>query len=216
MNRSIPFTLLLVLLLITLNPLPGHAHKVRIFAWEEGGTIQTESVFSGGRPARNAQISVTSAGDGKQLLTGKTDKDGLFSFPVPETAKEHQYNLEITINSGDGHKNSWRLDAADYLGASGNSPAAAPVQPAALISSKSSAPAAAPAPVQKTDKPCALDEQQLGKLIESVLDKQLGPIRRSLAEQQDKGVSLQDILSGIGYILGLAGITAYFKSQGKQ
>jgi len=210
MKRSIPFTLMLVLLLITLNPLPGHAHKVRIFAWEEGGTIQTESVFSGGRPARNAQISVTSAGDGKQLLTGKTDKDGLFSFPVPETAKEHQYNLEITINSGDGHKNSWRLDAADYLGASGNSPAAAP------ISSTSAAPAAAPAPVQKTDKPCALDQQQLSRLIESVLDKQLGPIRRSLAEQQDKGVSLQDILSGIGYILGLAGITAYFKSQGKQ
>jgi len=205
------FKLTLFLLLITLAPLSSHAHKVRIFAWEESGTIKTEVKFSGGRPAKNAKIVVTNAQDKQELLTGKTDSKGLFTFAVPEAARKNQYNLEITVNSGDGHKNSWLLDAQDYLQIAENSPKQQ--QPSSLPPVP---PLTAHIPTSKQQKKSTtltISEGQLSQIIESALDKKLGPIKRSLAEQQDKPPSLQDILGGIGYILGLAGIAAYFKSR---
>ena len=204
--------LTLPLLLIVLGSLPGHAHKVRIFAWEESGIINTEVKFSGGRPAKNAQISVTSIRDKKELLTGITDSNGMFSFPIPDTAKKNHYNLEISVNSGDGHKNSWLLNAADYLQINENTHQQQPTS-----SSPTSLQAAQQAPPEpQKSTMVVVDQEQLSQIIESALDRKLGPIKRSLAEQQEKKPSLQDILGGIGYILGLAGIAAYFKSQKKR
>jgi len=202
----------LPLLFIILSSLPGHAHKVRIFAWEESGIIKTEVKFSGGRPAKNAQISVTSTQDKNELLTGITDSNGMFSFPIPDTAKKNHYNLEISVNSGDGHKNSWLLNAADYLQITENTHQQ---QPASSSPTSLQAAQQAP-PEQQKSTVVVVDHEQLSQIIEAALDRKLGPIKRSLAEQQDNQPSLQDILGGIGYILGLAGIAAYFKSQKKR
>ncbi len=212
MRYTILLQLTLPLLLIVLSSLPGHAHKVRIFAWEESGIINTEVKFSGGRPAKNAQISVTSIRDMKELLTGITDSNGMFSFPIPDTATKNHYNLEISVNSGDGHKNSWLLNAADYLKITENThqQQPAPSSPTSLQAAQQ-----AP-PEQQKSTLVVVDQEQLSQIIESALDKKLGPIKRSLAKQQGKKTSLQDILGGVGYILGLAGIAAYFKSQKKR
>ena len=216
MRYTILLQLTLPLLLIVLSSLPGHAHKVRIFAWEESGIINTEVKFSGGRPAKNAQISVTSIRDMKELLTGITDSNGMFSFPIPDTAKKNHYNLEISVNSGDGHKNSWLLNAADYLKITENTHQQQPA-PSSPPSSPTSLQAAQQAPPeQQKSTLVVVAQEQLSQIIESALDKKLGPIKRSLAEQQEKKPSLQDIFGGIGYILGLAGIAAYFKSQKKR
>ncbi len=45
------------------------------------------------------------------------------------------------------------------------------------------------------------------------MDKKLGSIKQMLADDRNQGTNLQDILGGIGYILGLAGIITYFKSK---
>jgi len=58
-----------------------------------------------------------------------------------------------------------------------------------------------------------VNEEQLTRIIESTLEKELAPVKRSLAKQQEQKTSLQDILGGVGYIIGLAGIAAYFKSK---
>ncbi len=201
--------LTLPLLLIILSSLPSNAHKVRVFAWEESGIIHTEVKFSGGRPAKNAKISVTSAQDKNELLTGLTDSNGMFSFPIPDTAKKNHYNLVIAVNSGDGHKNSWLLNAADYLQVTKNThqQQPSPSSPTSLQAAQ-----LAP-PEQQKSTAVVVDGEQLSQIIEAALDRKLGPIKRSLAEQQEHKPSLQDILGAIGYILGLAGIAAYFKSQ---
>ncbi len=107
--------LVLPLIFILLTSLPARAHKVRIFAWEEGGMIKTEAKFSGGKPARNSTVTVANQDGNVEILKGKTDEKGTFSFPIPKKARDNQLNLKITINSGDGHKNSWLLNAEDYL-----------------------------------------------------------------------------------------------------
>jgi nickel transport protein len=75
--------LLFASIIILSTNLPAFAHKVTIFAWVDGDTVFTESKFSGGKKAINAQVLVFDR-DGKQLLEGKTDSKGEFSFKVPK------------------------------------------------------------------------------------------------------------------------------------
>ncbi len=193
MKSSFLIKFILPILLVCLYCPFSQAHKIRIFAWEEDGIIKTETQFSGGRVAKNAAITVNN-GNNKELLSGATDDQGIFNFTIPQAAKENRFDLNIVVNSGDGHKNSWHLSAADYLQGKDLPP------PQKTTNERNS-------PV------CVVDEEQLTRIIQSTLEKQLAPVKRSLAEQQDKKPSIQDILGGLGYIIGLAGITAYFKSK---
>ncbi len=59
------------------------AHRVNIFAWVEGDTVHTESKFSGGKRVNGGEIVVYDL-EGKQLLSGKTNAEGEFSFKIPE------------------------------------------------------------------------------------------------------------------------------------
>ncbi|MGD9949370.1 MAG: carboxypeptidase regulatory-like domain-containing protein [Desulfobulbus sp.] len=82
---------------------PAWAHKVNIFAYAENGKVYTESYFADGRKVIGGQVEVQDA-DGKQLLEGKTDDKGIFSFPLME-----KQTLRIIVNAGMGHKNSYLL-----------------------------------------------------------------------------------------------------------
>ncbi|GAB6193020.1 Ig-like domain-containing protein [Desulfocastanea catecholica] len=87
---------------------PAMAHKVNIFAYVEGGVVYTESYFPDGRMVENGTIEVLDA-SGNKLLDGKTDQDGLFSFPLPEKKED----LTIVINASMGHKNSYLLQKSE-------------------------------------------------------------------------------------------------------
>ncbi len=58
-----------------------------------------------------------------------------------------------------------------------------------------------------------MDEIQTA--IENALDKKLKPIMKILAETQTQKPSLPEIIGGIGYILGLMGVGAYFHYRRK-
>ena len=79
------------------------AHKVTLFAWMENGMIVTESYFTDGKMVQNGSISVF---DSKEtlLVTGQTDSDGMFSFPVPA-----QDDLTIILDASAGHRASFKF-----------------------------------------------------------------------------------------------------------
>jgi nickel transport protein len=55
---------------------------------------------------------------------------------------------------------------------------------------------------------------ELQALVEQALDRKLAPIMHRLVAL-DQGPSLSDIIGGIGYIIGLVGLAAYFNSRRK-
>jgi nickel transport protein len=59
-----------------------------------------------------------------------------------------------------------------------------------------------------------LPRGELQALIEQSLDKKLAPILHRLGNL-DQGPSLSDIIGGIGYIIGLVGLAAYFNARRK-
>jgi len=171
--------------------IPALAHKVTIFAYVEGDTIFTESKFSGGKRAINAQILVFDR-QGKQLLEGKTDRKGEFSFKIPKVA-----DLRIVLNAGMGHRAEWRIPESEIkqaIGAAENKGAPGSSQPIAV----------------------SLGKEEIKELIEDSLDRKLRPIVRMMAESQSKGPSVTEIIGGIGYIFGLMGVALYFMSRGKK
>lgn len=178
---------------------PVMAHKVTVFAWVEGGTVHTESKFSGGRQAKGARIEVYNQA-GEKLLEGRTDDQGRFDFepPGPEA-------LRIVLVAGAGHRNEWRLAAEEF----DNRPAAEDTgdRPAPQVT----APTAPPARASRNET-ITLTRAELEELIEAALDKKLAPVVHRLA-QLGQGPRLPDIIGGIGYILGLVGLAAYLKAR---
>jgi nickel transport protein len=185
------------------------AHRVRIFAYGQGEYIAGGTSFSGGRKLKDAEIIVNAPG-GRTLLRTKTDNQGGFRFRIPQEARENHLDLLIVVNGGDGHRGEWPLSAAEYLDST-------------EIDGKS---------IQQPEKADReiengfdnnqmssfqdIQEQQIRRIVEDVLDKKLAPIKYMLAESRDQGPRLRDILGGIGYILGLAGIVVYFKSKKRE
>ena len=87
---------------------PAMAHKVNIFAYVEKGTVFTESYFPDGKKVEGGRIEVLDT-SGKKLLEGKTDKEGLFSFPLPAKKED----LTIVVEASMGHKNSFVLKKSE-------------------------------------------------------------------------------------------------------
>ncbi len=89
----------------------AHAHRVNVFAWVEDGMVRIEGTLGGGKKAKNSELKVLNAATGEVLLTGQTDQEGLFSFPVPVEMGEA--GLRVVLEAGPGHRAEWLLGAEE-------------------------------------------------------------------------------------------------------
>jgi len=69
------------------------------------------------------------------------------------------------------------------------------------------------APIAPETKAVAVDRQVLEETVNKALERQLAPVKEMLTELTIHQTSLTDIIGGIGYILGLFGLWAYFLSK---
>lgn len=96
--------IVLVVFLLILSRVPVvQAHKINLFAYEEGKRVYTEGYFSDGHPAQG-EITVFD-GNGRLLLKGDNNEMGLFDFihPNPTTL------LRIVLDASMGHRCTFSL-----------------------------------------------------------------------------------------------------------
>lgn len=179
------------------------AHKVNLFAYAEDGMVYTESYFSDGKKVMNSTVEVFDVKKNKLLLTGKTDNNGEFSFRIPQATA-----LRIVLTASMGHKNDYLLSEDEVRDALGMVSASEKSLPESVEREKKETP-----PKSMTQ----IYDSRLEFLIEQAVEKKIAPIMRKLIkiEKQIQKPSLQEILGGIGYILGLMGIGIYFKHRFK-
>ncbi len=191
-SRLMPMVSLIVFFLLC-SSVPAFAHKVYIYAWVEGNTIYTESYFSGGGRVKNGVIQVFDA-RGKDLLEGRTNAKGEFSFQIPEKA-----TLRIVVNASMGHRGEYVLKAEEI---GENPPAESKRKDAAKVSNRES------------HSVIRVEEDQIRRIVEASLDSRLRPIARSIARlQEDRGPGFTEIVGGIGYIFGIMGLALYFRGR---
>lgn len=159
---------------------PALAHRLNVFAAWDGTRISGEAYFTGGARAGGVAIRAV-APDGKVLANVRSEKNGDFALPPFAPA-----DVDIIADSGDGHVAHFRVTAAEMGGA----PRPAAADPATAL------------PVSAVPAPSA---QGLEAVMDRAVARRIAPLQRQIAEYEAK-VRLHDILGGIGYLVGLAGL----------
>jgi nickel transport protein len=183
----------------------AHAHRVSVFAWVQGDTVHVESKFSGGKKVKGGRIVVTDS-SGVELITGKTDNSGEFSFKIPR-----QTDLKIILEAGMGHRAEWTVPADDMesMAVEDQTP---PTKPTAEREPEITEAVQNEQNVSMPDQvPAGPDLAEIEAVVEKVLDKKLKPVLKMLAEFGENGPTIRDIIGGIGYIIGLVGLAAYLR-----
>ncbi len=202
MNPSIFLLQTILTCVLTLLTSQAEAHKIRVFAYENNGEIVTEAKFSSGRPAKQVAIEVIAANK-TTLLSGKTDNNGEYRFSTDMIPLGNAGNLTIIANDGAGHRGTWSLEEADYLGTAPDH-SHPPEEPSPTTSQVNDT------PETRTTVP-PLDYQTIEHIVEQTVAREIAPLKKMLTDQKHDKISIQDILGGLGYIFGLAGIAAYYK-----
>lgn len=200
MRRILP-ALVLALLMHT----AALAHRVNVFAYVENGDVVVECSYSKSKRVNRGAVEVLSLQSGETLLTGETDEAGRFRFPVPEAARAEGSGLRIVLKAGEGHQNEWVVDAAELLAAESR-PAPATAATQATREAETPVPAAVPASG-------VLSRGDVEEIVNAALDAKLAPIRRAVLERTEDGPGMREIIGGIGWIFGLVGVAAYFRSR---
>ena len=177
---------------------PAQAHSIYIFAWLDGDRVCSESYFVKKNKVRGGMVNVHDA-TGALLAEGLTDEAGLWCFPAPMPQE-----LTLTVNGGQGHRAEFVLPAKAFTETT--------AQPSTDIPAKQSVPLPSDTPAN------VLDQNKLNTLLREAvrteLQLQLAPIKKALAERDaDPGPAWRDILGGLGWIIGLAGLAAWGASR---
>ena len=169
----------------------ARAHKLHLFVTVEGKVLRGEAYLSGGARLRNAEVQVRGPG-GEKLGLARTDERGIFRF-TPTRRCAHTF----IADTGDGHRAEFPV-AADELPRALAGAAPASSRPAGTL-----LPGTAPAATAPAGAPAAAEvPDELADVLTDILTR---AVRRELAASEQR-IGVRDVIAGIGYIFGLAGL----------
>lgn len=185
----------------------AHAHKVKIFAAVEGNIISGYAYYTSSSRPQNVPVVLTGPG-GVIIDELQTDENGEFQIQA-----RYRIDTLVKLDSPDGHYAEWQITAEEF-------PADLPPLTDDSVLKKTENPPAADfsdavpqTAISEMKLPVSTDElASIVKMELLPLQKQVNQIRAQLDQQEEKK-RFQDILGGIGYLLGLTGIAFYFAAK---
>jgi nickel transport protein len=169
--------------------------------------VVVEGYFSASVKAKDCPVEVFDE-RAKKIHEGKTDQKGTYSFKTTDLPA-FTGGLRIVLEGGMGHKAKYTLKASDIPG----SVAKAPL-PKDQPRTNQSEVTPETAVVGSTQ---IVDQAALMTAVEAAVDKKLDPLvkmlgkqEKLLLEQKYGGPRLSDVVGGIGWIVGLVGLAAFF------
>lgn len=168
---------------------PASAHRLKLFATLEGGVISGYAFFVGSGRAHGAAISIKDK-DGKEIAKLTTDDSGAYSYKAPAAQA-----YRLTANTGDGHVADAVIDAARF----GTGAAAE-----AADTDTDESYEGAPAP--------GLSQAQIERAVDAAVARQLRPLLEAY-EAAEGRTRFNDIMGGIGMIVGLAGLALWASAR---
>lgn len=170
---------------------PSQAHALKIFAYGEGNRIEGSVYLKGGTAPTSASITLLTT-DGERIAETGIDEEGGFGFTVGEAR-----DYIVQADAGSGHRAEFTL-SADELSPALPTPSGHGDQT-----------------VRPHDPPMIQGraaDTDLEAMISRAVSRQVVPLRKQIAEYEDR-IRWHDILGGIGYILGLAGLAFYLTAR---
>ncbi len=168
-----------------------YAHKLNVFAAWEGDQVTGYAYFPGGGRAAAVEVTVT-ADDGRELAVLRTDTDGVFTYR-PDIAG----GLKFTVQSVDGHRAVYTVAADPRAAAVAEAPPADKTNAVNPL-----LPDTAPPPAATLT----------ATVVADLISREIRPLREEVAAYRSE-VRLHDVIGGLGYITGLAGLVMYMKAK---
>lgn len=209
----IPAFLCWFVLILFFN-IPALAHRVDVFCWVEDNKVLCESKFSDGTAVNKGRYEVRMAGNDQILVQGTSDKFGKFSFDIPRQAILKKTDLKVTIIASMGHKNSWTVQRDEFI-SKGTPESVQSPEKTCQMPGSSNNDSQLQTNSDKNTGPAlsAWTEKKLRSIVHQELIRELGPIKRELAELKEPKIDPRDVLGGIGYIIGLFGLICLLKNK---
>lgn len=181
----------LLVLCLAFCPALALAHSMHVFAYIDGETIKGESAYGDGSPVSGAALEVHDC-DGRLVGRAKTSAEGSFSLPL----KQGRPPLEVQIKDGGGHACSYTLE-----------PETSSQEASAGVATETSD-STPPDPGPSMAEPAPQEDVAL------MLRRELAPIKAQLARLASRRtIGLAEVVGGLGWIIGLAGLAMWFKSR---
>lgn len=186
------------------------AHKVNVFAFVQGNSLFVEGYFSGKSRARDCLVTVFDS-SGTKILEGRTDSQGTCVFDLGAISPDIR-SVMVSLEAEMGHKAEYTVELKDQSSNLGNAPSnGSKMEGPATISGNGNKD-------QARDIP--LNQEVLIQTFDAIMEKKLDPLHKMLRnqeklllEQSMAGPRMTEIIGGIGWILGIAGIAAFFMSK---
>ncbi|MGD9536643.1 MAG: cobalamin biosynthesis protein CbiM [Alphaproteobacteria bacterium] len=172
---------------------PAHAHRLKVFATVEDGVVTGYAFFVGGGRPKGATLIIRNAA-GTELYRGATDDEGGFAWRPPQPL-----DLAVVVDARDGHVAEARLAATRFAG-TGGALAAEPAEAATHDASPAARDAA------------GIDQAALVEMIDRSVDRAVSRQMRPLLEayeEADGKIRFNDVIGGIGMIVGLIGVALW-------
>lgn len=189
-RHSIVSRTLLLLGFLSAAPL-AWPHGINLFATVEGTTIQGTLHYADGSPATRAPVTAY-APDGKKIAEALTDETGRFTFQAQVRCRHR-----LVGDAGQGHRGLFTIPAEEL--------------PDVLPEPGAASAAPSPVPAAPIAMPGSVAED-LDQRVEAAVARQLRPLREQL-NGYETSIRIRDVMGGIGYLFGLAGMLALIKSR---
>jgi nickel transport protein len=203
-------TLLLSLALLLIMTSIAQAHRVRLFASVEGDVITGHAYFGSGAHIADATVTIA-APDGTRLAAVTTSDVGTFRF-TPTMRCDHV----LTLRLSDGHAATWTIPADELPADLPTPPSPQHGEPPAHIHASHTDPVAHDHAEHSHPPMESVGRTDLEPIVRAVVrdevSRQIHPVREQI-DRYEATVRWRDVLGGIGYILGLAGLAALILSR---
>jgi len=165
------------------------AHRLKLFATLEDGTISGYAFFVGSGRAQDADLRITDA-NGKEVAALRTDAKGAYSWKAPSVQ-----TYRLIANTGDGHVADTTMDAKRFAGLT--------VEVSDTIDEDEKAPAG------------NISAVQIERIVDAAVARQMRPLIEAY-EAAEGRTRFNDIMGGIGMIIGLAGLSLWAQARRRE
>lgn len=187
------------------------AHRLNVYAWLENNNVIVECNFGKDRPAINSVVKIFDTETKKELAHGQTNDKGQYIFRIPEST-EDGHGLTIEVLAGEGHRGEWQMEAAELK--------AAEKLAAGFEAESMTTQSEGNAPLFQADshplQGAALTAEHVRGIVNEAMEMHLAPIRQQIAKNSREGITIMEIVGGLGWIAGFVGIALYFRSRQKK
>ena len=180
-----------VILFLVVLPVNSYAHGIKIFAVPEGDAVIGYTYYVGGKRLKNVDVIVLD-NTGKKLGQVATDAEGLFVYKT-DLVVAHRF----VVKTAHGHRAEFTVPA--------KVPGPKEKLSSGLIDERNTS----------SENLHHFTKKELEEIVAHVVEHEVNLLREQLVIHEEK-VRLRDIIGGIGYILGLAGLASLLQNRKKQ